>query len=113
MLPDESLTLTRSGTLVNTTVMSPDWSCAVSCRLDTPVPVMSPESFIISVRAADREVTVMSPEWSLIVAPPEIWVALMSPEPVLSVTGPARPLAVRLPEPLEISDLAPAGTATA
>ena len=79
----------------------------------TPVPVMSPESFVISVRAADREVTVMSPEWSLIVTRPETCVALMSPESVLSVTGPATPLAVRLPDELEISDLVPAGTATA
>ena len=55
----------------------------------------------------------MSPEWSLIVARPETCVALMSPESVLSVTGPARPLAVRLPDALEISDLVPAGTATA
>ena len=74
---------------------------------------MFPESFMISVRAADTEVTVMSPEWSLIVARPETCVALMSPESVLSVTGPARPLAVRLPDALEISDLVPAGTATA
>ena len=93
--------------------MSPDWSCAVSCWLDTPLPVMFPESFMISARAADREVTVMSPEWSVIVARPEIRVALMSPESVLSVTVPARPLAVRLPDALEISDLPPGGTVTA
>ena len=83
-----SLILTRSGTLVNTTVISPDWSCAVSCRLDTSLPVMFPESFVISARGADRDVTVMSPEWPLIVVRPEIRVALMSPESVLSVTVP-------------------------
>ena len=113
MSPDESLILTRCGTLVNTTVMFPDWFCAVRIWLDTAWPVMSPESFVISARAADREVTVTSPEWSLIVARPEIRVALMSPESVLSVTVPARPLAVRLPDPLETPDLAPGGTVTA
>ena len=113
MLPDESLILTRSGTLVNTTVMSPDWSCAVSCWLDTSLPVMFPESFVISARAADREVTVMSPEWSLIVARPEIRVALMSPESVLSVTVPARPWRSGCPTRWRPPTWPPAGTVTA
>ena len=80
--------------------------------LDTPLPVMFPESFMISARAPDREVTVMSPEWSLIVARPEIRVALMSPESVLRVTVPARPRAARSPDALEISDLPSGGRAT-
>src|SRR5437016_1536104 len=66
--------------------MSPDWSRAVRTWLDTPRPVMFPESFMISARPADRELTVMSPEWSAIVALPEIRVAWMSPESVLSMT---------------------------
>src|SRR4029077_17938186 len=98
MLPDELLILTRSGTLVNTTVISPDWSCAVSCRLDTSLPVMFPESFVISARGEDRDVTVMSAEWPLIVGWLFTRVALLSPVWVLSVTFPARPLAVRLPD---------------
>ena len=89
---------------MNTRVMSPDWSRAVRTWLDTPRPVMFPESFMISARPADRELTVMSPEWSVIVALPEIRMAWMSPESVLSMTVPARPLADRLPDAVETSE---------
>jgi hypothetical protein len=111
--PDESLIWTRSGTLVNVTVMSPDWSVTVRTWLATSLPVTSPESSMITARDPDSVVTEISPDWSLIVGVPEIRVAVMFPEESWSVTALARPLAVRSPDVAKTLARVPAGTATA